>query len=504
MKRRDLLKLLPALALPMPARAAPRPAPLSLGLNLAPVTYWSTEHPFNNLALSASRWRLQPVDAPFSWDLPLPPATPDGYPLVVPGGSFLESFLVFTPHRAHLPEELTLSYEGQGTIEYLAGCTLLRREKGRDIIRNLRSDAPLIARLTATSAEDPLRAVVLGTGGETLGETFRAPFLDRLSGMSVLRFMDWMDTNNSRIVRWDERPQPGRFSQTEGGVALELMVELCNRLSVAPWFTLPHLADDDHVRRFARLVRNTLAPELPVYVEYSNELWNGLFEQSQHAMREGMRLGLSSNQYEAGLRFHSQRSSEVIAIWEDEFGALRDRVLGVYGAHAVNAWSSEVVLSWGDASKHADVLAIAPYFGGGLGGREQAATIASWSLDQLFEALESEVDGINRDWLRDQSAMADRFGVQLAAYEGGQHLVGYSGTPHDETLHRLFAEANRDPRMGALYRKHLSHWAEAGGGPYALFNSMGPPSQWGCWGLLEHEAQTTSPKWQAVREALGA
>lgn len=512
MKRRDLLKLVPTLATAafLPQAAAwgqSRPASTGLasglGMNLAPVTYWSTEHPFRNLASSASRWRLQQVDGPFSWDLALPPSTQDGYPLSVPDGSFLESFLVFTPHRRHLPDVLTITYDGEGVIDYLAGGELVTRGAGKDVIRNLKNEGPIIARLMSTSAKSPLRNVRIddADGG---GKRFRPAFIDRLSSMSVLRFMDWMDTNNSKISRWDQRPVADRYSQTEGGVAAEIMVELCNRLNISPWFTLPHLADDDYVRRFANLVRDTLHADLPVHVEHSNEVWNGLFEQSQHAGREGMRLGLSANIYEAGLRYYSQRSSEVISIWEDVFGADRDRVIGVYAAHGVNAWTSEVILSWEDALKHADVLAIAPYFGGALGSRENAPTVSQWSLDRLFQALEEEIDGQNLDAIKRQAELAGRFGVPLVAYEGGQHLVGYSGTAHDEALHRLFAEANRDPRMGDLYRRHIDHWRQAGGGAYVLFNSMGQNSQWGSWGLLEHEDDANAPKWRAVQELLNA
>jgi hypothetical protein len=37
-----------------------------------------------------------------------------------------------------------------------------------------------------------------------------------------------------------------------------------------------------------------------------------------------------------------------------------------------------------------------------------------------------------------------------------------------------------------------------------LFSSMGKPSKWGSWGLLESVDQDpeTAPKWQAVREYL--
>ncbi|MDI6027526.1 hypothetical protein QBK99_15140 [Corticibacterium sp. UT-5YL-CI-8] len=512
MERRSLLKLatgLIAASVCAPGARAQKGAIVAaggqrLGMNLAPVTYWSTEHPFSNLALSASPWRLQEINGPFRWDLELPPSTADGYPLLVPAGHLLETFLIFTPRREHLPDTLTVTYEGRGLIEYVAGGELVSREPGRDIIRILPTNGAVIARLMSTSTDTPLRDVRVLDGEGDASERFRPAFLDRLSSMSVLRFMDWMDTNNSKVSKWEQRPAADRYSQAEGGVAIEIMVELCNRLAIAPWFTLPHLADDDYVRRFAELVKGSLRPELPVYVEYSNEVWNWLFEQSQYAGREGMRLGLSGNVYEAGLRFYSQRSSEVMAIWEDVFGADRERVIGVYAAHGVNAWSSEVVLSWKDAMKHADLLAIAPYFGGGMGNRDNAPTVAQWSLDKLFEALEAEVDGENRDVIQRQAELAKRLGVPLVAYEGGQHLVGNSGTAADETLHRLFAEANRDPRMGELYRRHMDHWRDAGGGIYALFHSMSQNSQWGCWGLMEYESDLNAPKWHAVRQMLNA
>lgn len=514
MKRRNLLKLVPALVASgvLPPSSVRSQAlnggstsrAASFGMNLAPVNYWTTEHPFKNLALCASPWRLQEVNGPYRMDLPLPPATAEGYPTVVPKGTFLETFLVFTPYRAHLGHTLSVTYEGKGVIEYLAGGELVSRAPGKDIVRLLQNEAPVIARLKSTDANTPLRDVRVVEVKSDDPETsrFRTAFLNRLSSMSVLRFMDWMETNNSKISRWDERPVEARYSQAEGGVAIEIMVELCNRLGIPPWFTMPHLADDDYVRNFAQLVKTTLQPQIPVYVEYSNEVWNGLFEQAQYASREGLSLGLSANPYEAGLRFYSQRSSDVISIWEDVFAEERDRVVGVYATHGVNAWTSEVVLSWQDASKYCDVLAIAPYFGGAMGNRDNAPTVSKWNLDRLFEALAAEVDGENRDYIRRQAEISNRFGVPLIAYEGGQHLVGYSGTEHDEILHRLFAEANRDPRMGDLYRRHIAHWREAGGGTYALFNSMSRSSQWGCWGLLEYESDSDAPKWRAVEQML--
>jgi hypothetical protein len=68
------------------------------------------------------------------------------------------------------------------------------------------------------------------------------------------------------------------------------MVQLCNYLKINPWFCIPHLADDDYVRQFALLVKNSLDPALKVYIEYSNEVWNNVFEQHHYAEEKAKEL----------------------------------------------------------------------------------------------------------------------------------------------------------------------------------------------------------------------
>lgn len=489
------------LAAQKPPGGSPR-----LGINLAGVQYWSTEHPFANLAKHASRWRTQRTGQPFTWDDPLPPLAADGYPGIVPDGTVLESFLLATEHRAHLPAELVVLYDGKGRLEYTQGARLKTRSPGRDVIEDLGSEhGPLVAQLIETDAADPLRNVRLYEPAVAASpRTFRSAFLERWQDMTVLRFMDWMETNNATVRTWNERPRPDRFTYTANGVALETMVELANVQKAAPWFCMPHLADDEYVRRFAQQVRQTLDPALPVYVEYSNEVWNPMFEQARHAAARGLALGLSNDPFEAQLRYYSRRSSEVIRIWEDVFAEQKDRVIGVFAAQSANPRTSVTVLGWEDAAPHADVLAIAPYFGHDLGDPSRTTDVSTWSLDRLFEALRAEVAGENRKMITRQAQVAREFGVKLVAYEGGQHLVGFGGAENDAALEQLFQAANRDPRMKDLYLAHLAHWQQAGGDLYVLFNSMGAYSKWGSWGLLESEEQApaTSPKWLAVEELL--
>ena len=52
---------------------------------------------------------------------------------------------------------------------------------------------------------------------------------------------------------------------------IEHMVKLANHVGAAPWFNMNHLSDDDYTRRFAQQVKDTLRPDVKVYVEWSNE-----------------------------------------------------------------------------------------------------------------------------------------------------------------------------------------------------------------------------------------
>jgi hypothetical protein len=64
-----------------------------------------------------------------------------------------------------------------------------------------------------------------------------------------------------------------------GGVALEHIVGLANTLGASPWINVHHLADDAYVAALATLLKASLRPDLTLYVEHSNEVWNAAFPQ---------------------------------------------------------------------------------------------------------------------------------------------------------------------------------------------------------------------------------
>lgn len=486
---------------PNPAHSRPS-APL--GMNLSGITDWSAELVFVDAFKSARVWISQEKGKPWGKGGPLD-LDPRGHVRSLSPGQFAET-VAWTDFKDRYPAGKYLCfYDGAGTLDFTGDARVTSRKPGELAVEVVPRSGAAFARITATDPVNPLRNIRLvpAEARETYQKhPFRREFLDRWKGFRVFRFMDWQATNNSRLVSWADRPTPEDHSQTRNGVALEYMIDLCNTLKVDPWFCLPHRASDDFVRRFAQMVKERLSPSLRIHIEYSNECWNGQFEQARYCAEQGKKLRLSANAYEAQLRYYSQRSVELFGIWEQVFGDCK-RLVRILSTQSANPWTGTTVLDWNDAHKHADAIAIAPYFGNRFGDPRTAEKVAAMSVEELLKALADDVTA-NRKILSRYTEIARKRGLQLMAYEGGQHLAGYGGAENHSELTALFHAANRHPRMKDLYLQDLDNWTKAGGGLFCVFASMGNYSKWGSWGVLEHRLQdpTRVPKMQALREYL--
>ena len=158
------------------------------------------------------------------------------------------------------------------------------------------------------------------------------------------------------------------------GVAIGLMTRLANDLQADPWFSMPHMANDDYVRQFAMAVRETLNPDRKIYLEYTNEAWNTIFTQNSYVRKKGAELGLPGDHFQAGLRYDSSAAVEVFNIWTDVFAG-NDRLVRIMSGQADNPWVSEQILEYQDAWRSTDALAIAPYFGHEFGTPENAGQV---------------------------------------------------------------------------------------------------------------------------------
>ena len=295
-----------------------------------------------------------------------------------------------------------------------------------------------------------------------------------------------------------------------GGVALEYMIDYCNRTRSEPWFCMPHMADDDYIRQFATLVHDNLDPGLKTYVEYSNEVWNSIFEQTHYCDSAGTAQGLDpsgTHPWEAGWRYSGRRSKQIFRIWEEVFGGT-DRIVRVI-ASQMNTYVTERKLETDSVYQYTDAIAIAPYFGGRFNDADRMEEIAGWTVDQLLDSCLNDIRGEVRSEIEAHVNLCKQYNtdfgtdLRLIAYEGGQHLTAWN-TNQDAT--DLFTAANRSSRMRDLYLTYFEMWDTLGGSLFAQFSSLCSPGVYGAWCVLENVDQdpATAPKYQALLELIAA
>jgi hypothetical protein len=423
--------------------------------------------------------------------------------------------------------DYVVRYDGEGTLEYNFAASRISGSTGRDVIRVTPLEPGIQICITQSDPGNNgnyLRNIRLyAPGHEALAEDaiFDPEFLARLAPFGALRFMDWMRTNDSTQAEVETRPLPehARYS-TEAGVPAEIMAALANTLEAKPWFNMPHRATDAYVTEFATVIRNTLDSDLDVYVEYSNEIWNNQFLQGSFIEEEGIEkfAAMPGSNFDRRLNRFGERTAEICDIWREVFGNDAGRVNCVMGGQAANTFIAQEALecpmsSLAPCRDHGiTALAIAPYIGDSIGLPDFESTVEDWTEDddgglgQLFTELNTEsvlgdAEGglpTVRDRIAFHAELALDQGVELLAYEGGQHLVGVGAPAENFQLNTLFDAANRDARMGALYKSYLNTWIAEGGGLFMHFSDTGSYSRFGRWGALELPDQSGSPKYNAL------
>ncbi len=422
-------------------------------------------------------------------------------------------------------------YDGQGKLEYGNDAKLVEHTAGRDLIQlepgaDNEFNATLFIKSTDPSnylrnirilpqggicASNPFQRVRGATqcAGDYLSFEqnsskiiFNPDYLTYMRDFRVIRFMNMSGITRNPVYAWEDRASidQATWGGAEGirGAPMEVMVELANRLHADPWFSLPHAASDDFVRRFAEYVKTNLDPSLKVYVEYTNEAWNGIFTQNAYVKQQGLRLGLDTDPSEAAYKYYSKRSVEVFRIWESVFAG-QERLVRVLAGLVGNTAMTKTILSYQGAYRYTDAYAVAPYVYGDYAALRQARSVSDVfriMTDAKYpHSLPRELQAI-----KNQAEITNNFGVDLIAYEGGQHLVDWTTKTDNQTPNNLFYEANRHPQMGAIYRQLLEGWKAAGGKLFVHYTSPRLYRKFGSFGAKEYITQpdTQAPKHQAM------
>ena len=536
------------------------PVPMAVGLN--GVHDYGTQQPFIDVMKAARRWIGH---MPGEWggalhaDLEQAGYLDEhGWPVEIPPelGSIGTVMLTDLPEEARsLAGRYVLRFEGDGIVE--VGGRARNVRYGRNEVRFdfTPGPGPIDVRIQRTDRERTGNYVrnITVVKQEHLeifeaGAVFNPDFLRRIEGFDALRFMDWMDTNDSPQETWADRPVREDYTYTLNGVPAEVMIDLANLLGVDAWFTMPHKADDAYMRRFATLVRDTLWHDLTAYVEFSNEVWNWQFDQAKWADRQARARWGRDNGW---VQYYGLRASEVAKIWSGVYGPEADgRLINVISTQTAYKELERAILDppllreeqpdRPPVHSYFDAYAITGYFGSALGREDRAPMVRQWIADSraLAEQLADEqgLTGAARDtyvaahkfdaatalaWaeLRDglssgepsdtlvnlvndlfpyHAAVARDHDLDLIMYEGGTHLVGLGPTVNDEELTEFFIHVNYSAEMGALYTELINGWHAAGGKLFNVFVDTRNPNKWGSWGALRYLSDD-NPRWRAIQ-----
>jgi len=456
----------------------------------------------------------------------------NGWPKNLHGGKAGTKFLNRLPEGTVEDGFFTVLYDGEGEIFYGNDARIVVHRPNKDIIEiKAGKDHVLNASLfiKKTNPDNYIRNIrILPEGGVCKGFPhirvktaaacgalpylpfeknedkllFNPDYLAFMKDFQVIRFMNMSGMTRNPVEKWEERNKPekatwgGKYGSR--GAPVEIMVALANQVKANPWFSMPYKASDEYVRKFAEYVKKHLDPDLKAYIEYSNEVWNPIFIHHDYAIQQGLKEKLDTKKSVAGYKWYSKRSVEVFKIWEDVFGG-QEQLIRVLGSWASNQSMSSLILSYRDAYKHTDALAIGPY----VSAHPKILRKAK-SVDDVFKAMMDK----NSKWgmksiisyIKKQSKVAKSFGVDLVAYEGGQHLVDWNTRKVNEHPNELLYAANRDPRMGLVYDQLLREWRKAGGKLFVAFSAPRIYSWYGSWGIKEHIRQPRSeaPKYDAL------
>ncbi len=514
----------------------------SVAVNLSSISGWSTQMPFIDLMRTGRRWQAH---APGAWggldDVDLEAeghVDARGWPVSIPEGAdrlgTIWDWDAEDPAAARRKGLYVLRHEGSARFEVKGGGVReLRRQPGRLLFENATGGSMTLDIVRIDPKDPPRRITLTRAEDEALleaGAVFNPDWIAAIADYRQVRFMDWALTNSSEASEWEDRPRPEDANWSSKGAPVEIMVRLANEIGADPWFTMPHRATDDYVRRFATYVRDHLDPKLAATVEFSNEIWNPAFGQRKELMEESRAawgdLGKETRQL---LNWQTKRAVRVARIWNEVFGAeAKARLVHAIGAQTASPWATKKLLDaalWRKAEPESyarpdevfDAVAVTTYFGAavvrrkdrreallaeikaaGPGGAEgvRAALAARLQDPDFPSSLPQTAEN-----LREQKEVAAAHGLRMIAYEGGQHvhhLFGVGGK--GEALTDFMIGFVRSPQMGALYRRSIEGWEAVGDGPYMQYTDVGAPTKWGSWGLLAHLGDST-PRATAIRAA---
>ncbi len=522
-----------ALALALGAASVTLAAPNAIGTNVSAPLDWDRNRAFADIMKTARDFTL--------------PNSETAAPLDAQGWPTTDAQCVAWHGIDQMHGTYRLSFTGRATVELAWGTATLRNQvydaatntTTADLDYPSADDYALLIRFTGTLGGVRnvrlMRPIAPGSGTSYApGTLFTDQFKAALAPFSTLRFMDFTAANWNQQATWSERvpPEAASFQRSGAsygwqgkGAAWEYVIALANETHKDAWICVPAHADDDYVLQLARLFHDgnpaagftPLGPDLKLYVEYSNEVWNWGFEQATYndqqaaaelAAGDPYGYNYDGSNWAAAWRRVARKAADIGRLFRSVFGdeQMMARIRPVFCWQAVYKATGQDPLKYLEA---AYIPRFAPgqpvsaliWGGGGSAYYSPENNSDSLTLDNIWasEAMDpfhwgkDGPDSENPGRQIYNAQVCHTFGIARLAYEGGPSL---DNTGHSEAVKEASVQ---DPRMTGSVLAHHAAWSRWGGDLlmyYTLTHDY-------MWGFTSDVLDLDTPKMAAI-QALAA
>ncbi len=396
---------------------------------------------------------------------------------------------------------------------------------------------------------------------------FTDRFLARLKYFSALRMMDYLQTNSSTEQVWSDRSIPSNASQQQTppnmshnlssaltGGSYEYAIQLANETGKDLWLTIPHLAfggtyafsSTTWASNLALLlkygsdasgnpytgpngstgtnpqpttgpVNPPLNPGLHVYVEWSNEFWSGVGNQTTWIQQQAQAAidasdpdldwDHDSNLSDIEHRINAKGVMLIANAFANVYGSanfgtvFRPILAGQIAYDATySAGLDYLTQRHGGAGQYVWAVGGAPYvdYNGDTQGNTMTAA-------QIISGMQSYQTANVAPWIANLESLAKSYNLAggMLAYEGGEGAIYQT---------KAAANAQIQPAMRGITTTVLDSWFSQGGGMFFYYKLCSADT----WGLAEDisydidadsgytpdpaTSTEAQPKWGAIKQ----
>jgi hypothetical protein len=333
-------------------------------------------------------------------------------------------------------------------------------------------------------------------------QPYNETFLAGLRGLDVVRFMNYLHTNNSEAKEWANRAKPTDRTQSSArGGCIEGMVGIANAVNADMWYNIPQAATNEYVIESAKLIKSLLKPRLKIYLEYGNEMWNAIFSGNAYCVQQENQLGLGSA---FGMNFYSKRSKEIWDLFKAQFSEASNvgRVKAVVGTQLANAGITWIIMQYQNNGKAADYVAFAPYFSGSWSDPANGGLLTR-SDSQLLQQCRDDWQATIRNLVTPQKQwLATNYPNAIPLYYEGGLDFDKTNFPSESQAAALTRAYNLSisPAFEQLYKDYINELLDTCPPLFVHYKYVSQPDRF-LWGLRTYTvpASLQEARYRAIR-----